>query len=368
MKARSLFMVIAAAAAAAIFAGCTANGGTIYATIETETKTTDNSLSNTLTVTDLVSPSAGTYYVAAGTIYKGVLASDVMTWTPNTTSPARVYNPTTDSLANALAYRAGTYWGGFVTTGASLGLYKATAADPTSWVAETDANVSGKQVTLLMAVNGTLFMAGATLSGSPTTYHYELDINTGSSWSAPAVSGLASPIKGVAWDGVATYYIASGPTVYSDTNPAGAFSTVESTTIASTDRINALFGDPAHDRVFALTKTGGLYYKYGTSAWAQIAAPTVSSVTVSLLSMAGPIDAAGDVYIIGTDGYGFYTFSVSGASLTRFSDSTIGLYTASVGTVLVDGGTVLMGTNGAGLWRATFDTSTGALASAWTHE
>ena len=375
MKTTGFVLRAALAVAALLLASCTPDGGTIYATVESETRTTDNSLPNTLTVSALASPGvSGTWYVAAGTLYKGVLSAGSVTWLPNPSAPTRSYNPA-DSLANALAYYNGRLWGGFITAGTNLGLYSSAVSAPgydaSAFTADTDANVLGKEVTMLRVANNHLFMAGATLSGSPLAYHYELDYNaSGAGWSPPALSGLASPIVGVAWDGGSTYYIASGAAVYSDSNPGGAFATVEAVGIAAGDQVNDIVGDPVHQRVFVTTQKGGLYYKYGAAAWAAIPAPQVNSATVSLLSIAGPIDTAGanEVYLLGTDGYGYYTLSVAGGSLTRFSDSTIALYAASVGRLLVDSGTVLMGTNGAGLWRATFDTTSGALASAWTHE
>ena len=356
-----------------VLAGCTADGGLIYSTIETATKTTTgaDTARLTATVSDLVlAPVANTYYVASGTIYQGVLSSGALTWTPSGTSQTPVFNPDALSLANALVYvpSTSTWWGGFTTSSASLGIYKASGNQPSTWAAETDTNVAGKQVMLLRVANNNLFMSGGTLAGSPVQYQYELDVNTGSGWTAPTVTGLANPITGVAWDGT-RYYYSSGALVNSDTSANGAFATTEATGAASTDTVNGLFGDPARSRVFALTTSEGLYYRVSGGAWTQVAAPTVSSVTVSLLSLAGPVDSAGNVYLVGTDGYGFYTLTLNNNTLTRSADSTIALYTGSVRNILVDpsNGTVLMGTNGLGVWSATFDT-TGALATAWTHD
>ncbi len=92
--------------------------------------------------------------------------------------------------------------------------------------------------------------------------------------------------------------------------------------------------------------------------------------------MAGPIDSAGpnDAYLVGSDGYGYFSLSFAAAkansptTFTQFSDSTIALYTASVSRIVDDNGMILMGTNGAGLWRASFNPATGAISSAWDQE
>src|SRR5690349_21514698 len=100
-----------------VLGSCTPDGGTIYATIETETKTVDNSLPNTLTIGDMVTTAANTYYVAAGRLYKGTLAGGTITWSHPATTP-------TDSLATTLAYDGtAALWGGFITAGSVLGLY-----------------------------------------------------------------------------------------------------------------------------------------------------------------------------------------------------------------------------------------------------
>jgi hypothetical protein len=45
-----------------------------------------------------------------------------------------------------------------------------------------------------------------------------------------------------------------------------------------------------------------------------------------------------------------------------------GLYAGAVRKILVNGSTVLMGTAGTGLWRATFDPALGEVNSTWIHE
>ncbi len=361
MKTLRILRLSMSIAAAVLIGSCTPDGGTIYATIETEVKTTDNSLPNTLTTFDIVKAGANTYYVAAGTIFKGVLGGGTVTWTPNSTSADRIYNKT-GSLSNALAYDGTNLWAGFITTGANLGLYSSGVPPTTSWTSIIDPVVKDKQVYLIRPIGPDLFVVCGTVSGAPATYHYELEHYSGA-WSGPLFTALPSPIVGVATDGT-NYYMASGATVYYTNSPTGAFATT-GLTLGAGDEVEGIFG--VVGKVFVATKKGGLYHGTG-AAWTQIVAPVVGSATVALLTVSGPVDLGGDKYLVGSDGFGYFTLSVSAGTLARFSDSTIGLYAASVRRILVDGSTVFMGTNGAGLWRATFDTAAGAVSSAWTHE
>jgi hypothetical protein len=361
MRHRTVTLIALAVTAAVALWSCTLDG-TIYATIETEVKTFDNSLPNTVTVGDVVALAAGgPYYVAVGALYRGILTTS-MEWTSMTTTPSE---GGVSALVNALAYDGTNVWGGFVTAGGVLGLYSSPDPSATPFTAESSTVVSGKQVVTLSAVGGNLFAVCSTLSGG--SWLYELDHHSGSTWTANLLSGLSDPIVGVAGDGSGNFFTAAGLNVYAAAGSPTATYAV-SMTLPAGDSARGIFGDTANHRVFVTSKAGGLYYttNAGTS-WTHIAAPTVSSVTVSLLSVGGPADTGNDEYVVGSDGYGYYLLSLSGGTLTRFGDSTIALYTTSVRRVLVDGRNVLLGTNGAGLWRATFDTS-GALSGTWTHE
>ncbi len=239
--------------------------------------------------------------MAAGTIYQGVLntGTDVVAWTPNPSAPARIYNsPSADSMANALAYCNGAFWGGFFNDKTILGLYTA-GPTPTAWTAVNDSHVAGKQVTLLQVAGPTtptpnqhLFMVGATwpggnVTGSAASFELDFSATGASSWST-LVYGLSRPIVGVVYSpATAKYYMASGTTVYSDAGaPPTAFAATEPLpALAAGDQINALYADTANSRIFVLTKLGGIYFKDdgAGSGWAQVAAPVLSSVTVSLL-------------------------------------------------------------------------------------
>jgi hypothetical protein len=231
--------------------------------------------------------------------------------------------------------------------------------------------VHGKQVYGLSRVNGTeLFVVCAVLSGS--NYVYELEHHTGTWAGAPLVTNVADPIVGVAFGGApdVNYFMAAGGTISWDAGGTGNFTT-GTHALASGDTAQGIFGDETNHRIFVVGKSGGVYYTADDGAsWTQVAAPSGNSAPVPLLSVAGPIDTGKDKYLVGSEGFGYYVFSVSGATFTRFSDSTVPLYSGSIRRILVDGAgpsTVLMGTNGAGLWRASFD-ATGTLSSAWTHE
>jgi hypothetical protein len=118
-------------------------------------------------------------------------------------------------------------------------------------------------------------------------------------------------------------------------------------------------------------KTSGIYFSSDGATWAHIGADLNGSAQMAYLCAAGPVDPGNNIYLVGADGFGYYTLNFGAGSWSRFGDTTILLYTSSVSRIVFDGpnSNVLMGTNLNGLWRGVFD-STGALASgqSWTHE
>jgi hypothetical protein len=371
-----------------LLAACSDGGGSIYATIETEQKVSTNSLADLLlTVNDVVKAAAGEYYVAAGGIFRGVVQSGgTITWSPdqNSADTDRPYNVAAGDLCNALAFFGGTLYGGFLNQAGSLGLYTAAAVSGIEGVSfqgqarVEDAAVKDQQVVSLRTVNGRLFMVGAVMPSGGTAYAYSINVldGTSSPWQS-LVSGLTDAVVSIGWDGV-NYWMATTAAVYSDAGTTPAFASGTSTLGGSTvSGIKDIFTDAANGRVLICTKSGGIYYSLDRGGtWNHIAAPSPSGTTAvaSFLCAAGPVDTAADKYLLGTDGYGYYTLSLtgtgSGATLTRYGSTSVALYGQSVRTMLVDGSSVFMGTNTHGLWRATFDPATGGLVSGttWSHE
>jgi hypothetical protein len=281
-------------------------------------------------------------------------------------------------MVNSLAWNVAALWGGFLGASGSLGLKSSSLpASPSSWSTEDAAQVAG-----LWMANGLLFASRAVASGSPATYHYTLWSWNGVAWTASSPTWSVAP-AGVAWDGT-NYYTAEDGSIFQDPANPPTFAAAAAVTLGSGDAAQGVYGDFANTtpRALVATKKSGIRWTddFG-STWHTIAAPTVNSVTVSLLSVAGPIDGAnGTKYLAGSDGYGYFVFDVAQAKfLARFPASTLTWYSdkvslsaASIRRILVDDNgtttTVFMGTHGAGLWRGTFTDATGALAAAWTHE
>ena len=364
MKSRHLRLLALLSLSLAALAACS---DAIYSTIETEKKTATNTLSQTLSVFGIAVSPAQTYYVAAGAIFKGVLSGSTVSWTPNASDSSRPWNPP-GLLCNAMALFGANLFGGFVAQDGTPSLYKSSTS-PYSFNtgASTVATASaGEQVTMLGATAANLFVGGATLSGNNYIFQLDYSSDPGTVAWTTALSGLAYPFVGVANIGT-TYWTASGSTLYT----SAALPTFTAVTAQSWGTIKGVFADSATNRVFVVTKSNGIYYSTdGGSTWPfHIGADVVGTVTVSCLTIAGPVDSGNDKYLVGSDGYGYYTLSVSAGTMSRFGDSTIALYSASVSHIALDGTNVLMGTNSKGLWRAVFD-STGALASgqSWINE
>jgi hypothetical protein len=365
-------------ASVALLWSCTQDGGLIYKTIESEKKVTDSTLPKTLTVHEVLkSAETAPYFVASGAIYNGtvpILKPDGTTtigWPTVDVAAVAIGAPVAGALCNALAFDpgpGGELWAGFFMPSANLGLYRSTSRSFATGAAVkiADPIVADKQISMLQFANGKLFVAAATAVG--IAYVYELDYYNGTTWSQ-LKSGLAKPINGVAWDGT-DYLMVSGSTMYTGTSADppvfDAGTSTLGTPVSSTDELRSVFAQPP-GRVIIATKLG--LYVRDAGTWSQVAPAQVSGVTVPFLTAAGPSDA-GNIYLAGTDGYGYYYLDWAAKTLTRFDTSTIALYNAAVRRILVDGTTVFMGTSGAGLWRGTFESATGKLpaANAWVHE
>jgi hypothetical protein len=352
----------------------------IFATIETEKKVVTNTLPLLLSIFDIASPSTGNYYVAAGAVYQGILSgpNGTLTWTPNTDNTSRPFNPPGNPLCTSMALLGANLFGGFITTSGNASLYKADVTFSFSNSTPISMLSPGEQITLMRAANGNLFIGGATASGA-SDYVFQLDYSTnGTAWNATSLTGLTKPIAGVGYDTPnGDYWAASGTTIYRAGTPDFASPTLISNT-GNTDPINGLFVDSARSVVFVATKTNGIFFtKNRGVAWTHIAAdvPQGASKAAPFLTVTGPVDdlaATPDKYLVGSDGFGYYTLSLGAGTVSRFSDTTILLYTCSVSRILVENGNVLMGTNLNGLWRAVFDRNTGLILSGtnqyWIHE
>ncbi len=399
MKAR--FMILTGVISLAIGA-LTSCSDAVYATVETATKTATNTLPLLLSIIDVAVTSPGsTYSVASGAVFEGSLSGvgGVMTWNPNATNTSRPYNPPGLQCFGGLALFTSTLtsttrlYGGFFNTSGNPSLWQSDASYSFSSSSATQLNTAavGEQATFLQALpttpNSTLFMGGAVynanLSPNPQ-YQYELDWSQdGVTWAPTNLINLAYPVAGTGWDGT-NFWAASNSTATSSIlywSPGGSltgFVPFPSPGGIANDVIQGLFVDPVnHGRIFVTMKRNGVFYSqdYGTT-WTQLTdSPAGSSSTypAGFLCAAGPVDGSnGTVYLVGSDGYGYYTVTTSPstplppyASWGRFGDSTILLYTSSVRRIVVDNAPssqedVFMGTNLNGLWRGVFNNTLGS--------
>jgi hypothetical protein len=374
MKAhRGLFLCAAAAAILAVVS-CTPNGGSIYATIETAKKTVTSALAKTLTVQDLVNRSpggGGPYEVAAGAIFEGTYAplspstaGDLILWSANGGNLLPLTPPVPGQICNSLVLVGANLWGGFFNPNDStFGLYMANVTSFAGAAPVSDPMIAGKQIMLLQSVNGYLFAVAGAVTSNP--YVFELDYWNGTAW-IQLLSNLPYMINGVTFDGL-NYWAVGGTTVYTfTTNPPLATSYSSTSVLSGFDlsvsavQLNGIFRDGS--RLFIPTKNAGVFFSPNQGvSWIHYQADNVNNTTVGYLAVAGSVDnpavpGAGDVYLVGADGYGYYYLSISLGTMTRFNDSTILLYSAAVRRILIDPAnlSVFMGTAGGGLWRSTF--------------
>jgi hypothetical protein len=348
MKARTTFLIFAFSALAAALlalAGCPAS---IYYTLENEVKTTDNTLSNDLWIHS-VAKLGTAYYAAAGKVFKTSSTSPV-TW-----DSANLLTPPVGGLCNTMVAFGGNLYGGFITQGGSLGLYEATGPSPTAF-ATAVAAFAGRQISCLGVVRGGADIAVVTADWDPTNlvYKYNLYVNALVDTSGHLMTDCADKITGLAYTSASgSYWAVAGSTLYEDGIPATVTGTV------SGEVLNSVFSDDETNRLWVTSDKGYVYYSpdAGTTWYRNATAAEVSGYTVSFMTMAGASGSSS--MLVGaegqTGGYGYYVVSVSGTTvtLTRFSESTIPLYVASVRGFLIDGARLFAYCFGVdrGLWR-----------------
>jgi hypothetical protein len=275
-------------------------------------------------------------------------------------------------LCNGLvAFGTELYGAFFPASGSTLpGLFVTTGGGAAfSATSLSDTDIQDRQISLLRVIPGSRIVAvTATGSGSPFTY---------SAWDSPdgstfteVLAGRTVGITGVTRTADLTYWAATGKELFS--GPAAGMSAyaMGGYTIGATDALRDVFADG--NRLIVSSKLGAVYYCPDVTApsWTKVTAAKVGDRTVGLLGIAGPVDAAGDKYLVGADGYGYYTLDVSPTTptLTRFDESTIALYASAVRGFFIDGTTVFAQTLARGLWRATFTVGGVPDSSGWIQE
>jgi hypothetical protein len=376
MKSRHVRLLVLLSLSLAALAACS---DAVYATVESEKKTATNTLSQTLSVFDIAVPVAGTYYIAAGGIFQGTYSASTnsVTWNPDVSKDNlnniwanRPWNPA-GLICNAMTQFGANLYGGFsnVHDGTSS-FWKSDASYSfgTSSAAQLSLATPGEQVTMLQSTSSYLFVCGTTTPGSSPVGQLDYSATPGSAWTT-ALSGLPYAPVGVANIGL-TYWTASGSTLYVSTS----LPTFNPVTAQSWGTINGVFADSLNNRVFVVTKSNGIFYSTdGGVTWPaanHINPDVVGTVTVSYLTVAGPI--ASNIYLVGSDGYGYYTLTIGGG-ISRYGDSTTLLYYGSVSRIVLDptNYVVLMGTNSKGLWRTVYDPASGSVPASgqsWINE
>jgi len=378
MKPRSAFLLIITLALIGALSACTADGGSIYATIETEQKINVSTLSQTITVLDLVNTFSTPfrYLVAAGAVYKGRVPNtdNEIGWPTPKKDPVAVSPPAKGALCLALTKFGSDFYGAFFTSdGSTMGLYKSVGAPGYSFAVApiADPLVAGKQICLLQVANNTLFAVVATSDGT-SGFTFELVYSTdGSSFTATNLTNVKDLITGVGFF-AGNYYITAGSTLYSDSGAGlNSLAPITAFSIDSGDELRGITVDDVAGYILIPSSNGDVYWSTNGTAWPKAGtSDEINGHQVAFLTVSTRVGvpASGDVFLVGADGAGYYTLNTGNGDLSRFSDVTVtGLYAGAVRRILVDGSTVFMGAAGTGLWRATFDPA-GEVNSTWIHE
>jgi hypothetical protein len=371
-KALRVLVLCTLAASLLLAAGCPAS---IYYTLENEVKTTDSSLSNDLWIHGMAKL-GGAYYAAAGKVYKTTSITPVTWDTGSVVTP-----PQADAMCNAIVEFGGSLYGGFVNQAGSLGLYQSASA--TAFNTTPVAAFSGRQISYLGSVNAATGIAVVTADWDAIdlVYKYNLYVDATPSATTLMVANAAAPVTGVAYTdggGVHDYYWAvTGSTLYRYDAGGPTLSPVTVTGAVAGEVFNSVFSDNEDNRLWVSSDKGYVYYSpdEGATWYRNATAAEVSGYTVSFLGIAGASGSSS--MLVGAEGqsggYGYWVVNVSGTTVTvtRFTESTIALYVASVRGFLVDGARVFAYTFGVarGLWRnEAFNSADCSVGAAWNQE
>jgi hypothetical protein len=342
----------------------------IYFTLENEVETVDNTLSNEISFFDVATLApGGPYYAAGGSIWKGALAAGTVTWSTTNIAP-----PQSGMLCNGLVAFGGNLYGSFFAPSgpAVYGLFQDAGGGPAFAATSvgTPADVQGKQISLVRVIPsaaGGLAVVTAVPSGSG--FLYALYDSPDGLWPnggfSPVLSGETNPISGVAY-AASSYWAVAGQKLYSDVATPGTMNSVGvGSPIDASDELRDVFADG--NRLIVSSKLGAVYFclNAATPSWTKVTTTKVVDKTVGFLGIAGPTPGNADKYLIGAEGYGYYTLDVLTPNLTRFSESTIALYASAVRGFLIDGTTVFAETLSKGLWRTSF---TSGVPGDWIQE
>lgn len=332
--------------------GCPEGG--IYYTLENETKTTDNTLRNDIPIHGIAKLGSG-YSIAAGNVWKGTLTPSPVTW--DTATP--ITPPVGGALCTALVAFGADLYGGFITQSDTVGLHKAAGPSPTTFVGGqiTDVGIKDRQVVLLAIVKSLtvaeLVVSTAIVGGSP--YNYDLLLSTdGAAYSSLLAATSTKPFTGVAYTSASgNYWAVSGSSLYSGTGVGNLVPVASPTDATSSEVLTSVFSDDEISRLFVTSNLGYVYCSSNAGGtWTRNeTAVKVGDTVVTFLTVAG--GSGKSKMLVGSDGYGYYVLDTAASppTLTRFSESTIALYTASVRRFLIDGSRLFACTNSKGLWR-----------------
>ena len=373
MRTRIAVIALAALALASVLLSCNGTGA-IYSTIETEKKTPVSVLNSNITVLDIVNiPGADPlpYFVAAGAIFNGTQvdpATGAIGWPNEGQSPVAVAPPQGGALCQSLSLAPNyptdnALYGGFFTSdGSVMGLYRSvpngstyTFQGATQITGGGTVTLVGKQIVLLQVAGGKLFVVAASLPSGASSYTYELDYYDPSlaAWAQVQMgllTTLPAPVTGVGFSG-GTYFVtvAASP----GANWTTRLYTGASLSAALTDSTGALglvssdlrgvTVDTVNGNVLIPGDNGAVYFSTNAGGvWSHIQTgdqvSNGNNGTIGFLTVSQEVGSAGPVYLVGSDGNGFYFLTLTpGVTLARFSDVTqTGLYQGAVRRILVD--------------------------------
>ncbi|RKX86723.1 MAG: hypothetical protein DRP57_00930 [Spirochaetes bacterium] len=346
-----LFFIAATAVLTMFIYSCTDSSSPIFYTLENEKQVVDTSLDNSLSVHSFVTDGTN-YYAAAGSIFYRSVQAGSQTWNKVTSSGVSDASGTT-MLCNKLVEFNGKYYAAFISQdGNTHGLYSTDSLGSSiTWTKATYEEISDKQITNIIVVNGNL-LAVRLESTNPGTYYLYYSSDGASFTEATALSEGPVPIIDAAYDNASSeYWVMTENKLFKGSDLSGLTETASPT--APPEGFGGIIYSADFSKLFVSTQNGIIYGSDDNgAAWSQVG--DTAKVSDKSVPFGGFAKIDNSTIFVATKGYGFYIIT-GGTVISRFTNSTIsGLYNAVINSFYVDSsanlGTVFICTSGSGLW------------------
>lgn len=312
-------VIVLGMATLALLSGCD-NAYGVFASVQLETKQIGTDVFENVMV-KAVTGDGTRYYAQQGSkIHSRAAAST--TWTVLPVGPSQ----TSSYFAAGMAFDGARLW--VVASDPStlvLSGIHTTADQGSTWTTIADPGLaSGELAQGLLAANGTVFLLSRVSSGSANAYTLREYLPSSASW-ASRLSGLASPISDLAWDGSA-FWAAAGSSIY--TGATGAALAADGSAPAG----KTFSGLSTYGSALYVACSDGTAYARSGGVWGS-AVTIASSIAIGTM-VSVPVSASAERLLIARhdSSYGYYEYD--GSTVTAGSAGLVTLTESNYSTTV----------------------------------